>query len=194
MPVFRTVTDAQKGDIKLEAVHQPLYDKQSITAAGEKLFFQGGTSAGGFLGTNLQTQGQLSWPKRFSIKAFRLIPALGTLANDLASILNNSVFSVNVGEKNYFRAPALLITPGVGLEVYCTQFGPSSTSTATAGCYATNGRPDHHNIYGLVHPVYVPPVQNFNVSLDVKTFSLPSGAQSFDAWIFLEGELLREIQ
>ena len=193
MPVFRTVQDAQQGDIKLEAVHQPLYDKKTISAAGETQFFQG-TSSGGYLATNLQTQGQLTWPKRFSIKAFRLVAALGTVATDLASLLNNSVFSVNVGEKNYFRAPAFLITPGVGLEVSCIPAGGGNTATSAATCYANNGRPDHHNIYSLIHSIYLPPVQNFIVSLDVKTFSLPSGASSVAFHVFLEGELLREIQ
>lgn len=195
MPVFRTVQDAQSGDIKLEAIHQPLYDKQTISAAGEQKFFNGG-STGGFLGTNLSTQGQLSWPKRFSIKAFRLVAALGTAAQDLASLLNNSVFSVDVGEKNYFRAPAFLITPGLGLEVSCVPAAVASgnTTPAAATCYANNGRPDHHNIYSLIHSVYLPPVQNFAVSVDVKTFSLPSGASNVDFWVFLEGELLREIQ
>ena len=195
MPVFRTVQDAQSGDIKLEAIHQPLYDKKTISAAGETQYFQG-TTTGGFLGTNLATQGQLSWPKRFSIKAFRLVASLGTAAADLASLLNNTVFSVNVGEKNYFRSPAFLITPGLGLEVSCVPAAVASANTvpAAAVCYANNGRPDHHNIYSLIHPVYLPPVQNFAVSLDVKTFSLPSGASSVDFWVFLEGELLREIQ
>lgn len=193
MPVFRNVSDAQSGDIKLEAIHQPLYDRKSLTAAGETKYFQG-TTTGGYLGTNLSTQGQLSWPKRFSIKAFRLVPSLGTDVTDQASILNNTVFAVNVGEKNYFRSPAFLITPGLGLEVSCTPVGVSSTGTANANCYANNGRPDHHNIYSLIHPIFIPPVQNFEVSLDVKTFTLPSGAQSVTYWVFLEGELLREIQ
>lgn len=193
MPVFRTVQDAQQGDIKLEAIHQPLYDKKTISAAGETQYFQGNTG-GGFLTTNLQTQGQLSWPKRFSIKAFRLVAALGAAADDQASILNNTVFSVNVGEKNYFRSPAFLITPGVGLEVSCVPFAPGNTDTDAASCYANNGRPDHHNIYSLIHSIYIPPVQNFIVSLDVKTFSLPSGASDIDYHVFLEGELLREIQ
>lgn len=195
MPVFRTVQDAQSGDIKLEAIHQPLYDKKTISAAGETQFFQG-TTTGGFLGTNLATQGQLSWPKRFSIKAMRLVASLGSAAADQASILNNTVFSVSVGEKNYFRAPAFLITPGLGLEVSCVPAAVSSPNTApnAAVCYANNGRPDHHNIYSLIHSVYIPPVQNFSVSLDVKTYSLPSGASNIDYWIFLEGELLREIQ
>lgn len=195
MPVFRTVQDAQKGDIKLEAIHQPLYDKATISAAGEVQFFQG-PKPGGFLSTNLQTQGQLSWPKRFSIKAFRLVAAFGSSPDDQASILNNTVFSVVVGEKNYFRSPAFLITPGVGMEVSCVPAAVGSTETtpANASCYGNNGRPDHHNIYSLIHSIYIPPVQNFVVSLDVKSFTLPSGASDIDYWVFLEGELLREIQ
>ena len=65
MPVFRTVQDAQSGEIKLEAIHQPLYDRNTILAANVYTYFQNPAGRNQFL-TNVQTAGQLSWPKRFS--------------------------------------------------------------------------------------------------------------------------------
>lgn len=56
MPVFRTVTDAQQGEIKLEAIHQPLYDQATISAAGTYSFFQNPAGRSRFA-TNLTTAG-----------------------------------------------------------------------------------------------------------------------------------------
>src|SRR5271157_6332478 len=98
MPVFRSVTDPQSGEIKLEAVHQPLYDRSTINAAGIYSFFQNPAGRNQFQ-TNVQTAGQLSWPKRFSVKALRLVPSFQSLATDLLSYMDNSIFRLQVGEK-----------------------------------------------------------------------------------------------
>lgn len=191
MPVFRTVQDAQQGEIKLEAIHQPLYDSQDIAAAGDFSYFQSPAGRSQFL-TNVQTAGQLSWPKRFSVKAVRLVPELGSIVADMISFYNNIIFRFNVGEKNYLTLPGFMLTPGVGLEVFNTYNVEQARATAAPTVIAHNGRPDHHNIYTLIHSIYIPPVQNFNVTLQVlATVTLST---TITTWIFLEGELLREIQ
>lgn len=60
MPVFRTVKDARQGSIRLEAIHQPLYDSVTITAAVVNQLFSQGSNNRSALLTNLQTAGQLS--------------------------------------------------------------------------------------------------------------------------------------
>lgn len=190
MPVFRTVQDAQSGEIRLEALHQPLYDAQTIdTGVSEASYFN---NAGGrpALDSNVKTASQLSWPKRFSIKALRLVPAFGTAAADLLLLYQNTLFKLDVGEKNYLQIPAFLLTPGVGIETQNLWNATAGTGTPTVT--ANNGRPDHFNIFSLIHAIYIPPVQNFSASLTITgapTFSAP-----FKTWLFLEGELLREIQ
>ncbi len=191
MPVFRTVTDAQSGEIKLEAVHQPLYDNAAITGAGVYSFFQNPAGRSQLL-TNVTTAGQLSWPKRFSIKALRCVPSFNATATNLLSYFDNSIFRMVVGEKNYLTVPALMITPGVGLEIQLLTGAAAPLTPANGQNYARHGRPEHRNIYSLIHSVYIPPVQNFVVSLEV--LSTVSITGTISMWTFLEGELLREIQ
>lgn len=192
MPVFRTVTDAQSGDIKLEAVHQPIYDSAVINAAGIKSFFQN-PAGRSQLQTNVATAGQLSWPKRFSIKAFRAVPSFSALATDLLSYFDNTIFRCNVGEKQYLVCPAMLITPGTGLEIQLLTGAAAPVAPANGQNYARHGRPEHRNIYALIHSIYIPPVQNFVVSLEVGA-GVTLSTNGFTAWVYLEGELLREIQ
>ena len=192
MPVFRTVADAQSGEIKLEAVHQPLYDRNTITAANVYTYFQNPAGRNQFL-TNVQTAGQLSWPKRFSVKALRSVPSYSALATDLLSYYDNSIFRLQVGEKIYLVVPAMMITPGVGLEIQLLTGAAAPLTPANGVNYARNSRPEHRNIYALIHSVYIPPVQNFVVSIEVLSGVVLSVA-GFGLHVYLEGELLREIQ
>lgn len=191
MPVFRTVSDAQQGDIKLEAIHQPLYDSQEISAAGDVSFFQNPAGRSAFQ-TNLQTAGSLSWPKRFSIKALRQVPAFTAIMTDLQTYFSDSVLRINVGEKNYLTLPAFVITAGTGLEAQLLTGNAAPAAPANGETYATVGRPNQQNIYSLIHSIYIPPVQNFAVTLTIGAGAAPASA--FRLHLFLEGELLREIQ
>jgi hypothetical protein len=191
MPVFRTVKDAQSGSIRLEAIHQPLYDSASITASGTNQLFSQGSNNRSALATNLQTAGQLSWPKRFSIRALRQVLGYASVAvyTDVAAYLQRATFKVNVGEKNYLTIPAFILTAGTGLEQQTIQAAPALTASTV---YANLGRPEQRNIYSLLHSIYLPPVQNFTVVLDIATgLTITAG---MTVHLFLEGELLREIQ
>lgn len=191
MPVFRTVSDAQQGDIKLEAIHQPLYDSQNIAAAGDVSFFQNPAGRSRFA-TNLQTAGSLSWPKRFSIKALRQVPAFTAVLTDLQTYFSDTVLQIDVGEKNYLTLPAFVITAGTGLEAQFLTGAAAPAAPANGATYGNLGRPNQQNIYSLIHSIYVPPVQNFAVRLTVGAAAAPAAA--FRLHLFLEGELLREIQ
>lgn len=191
MPVFRTVKDAKAGEIKLEAIHQPLYDSASISAAGTTSFFQNPAGRSRFA-TNVQTAGNLSWPKRFSIKAIRQVPASTAVLTDLQTFFSDSVYLINVGEKNYLTLPAFMVTSGVGLEAQFLTGAAAPAAPANGETYANVGRPNQQNIYSLLHNIYVPPIQNFSVQLEIGAGAAPAAA--FDLHVFLEGELLREIQ
>lgn len=191
MPVFRTVTDAQQGEIKLEAVHQPLYDQVTINGAGNFSFFQNPAGRSRFA-TNLTTAGQLSWPKRFSIRAIRQVPSFSAIASDLLTYLSDSVILITVGEKPYLQLPAFMVTAGTGLEIGLLTGAAAPTAPANGQNYATLGRPNQQNIYSLIHSIYLPPVQNFNVEVAVGAAAAP--ANDIPLHLFLEGELLREIQ
>lgn len=192
MPVYRQASDAAQGDVKLEAITQPIYDSQTIATGGSTTsFFQnpGGRSR---LFTNVETAGSLTWPKRYSVKAFRIIPSPSAAAQNLQNFYANGYFVFRVGEKDYFTAPLHLITPGCGLLVWNILGAAVSVAPGTNINVATNGEANHRNIYILQHAVWLPSVQNFRGIIDMAgTFATTT---SIDVWVYLEGELFREIQ
>jgi len=192
MPVYRQADDAATGDVKLEAITQPLYDEQAIVTGGSTTsFFQapGGRSR---LFTNLESAGTLTWPKRYSIKAFRIVPSPATLAQNVVAFYANGHFTLRVGEKDYFVAPLHLITPGCGMLVWNLIGAAAPAAPANGVNYATNGEANHRNIYILQHPIWLPSVQNFRGIIDMAaTFTTTA---TIDVWVYLEGELFREIQ
>jgi hypothetical protein len=192
MPVYRQASDAAQGDVKLEAITQPLYDNQSIATGASTVSFFQTPSGRDYTFTNLETAGALTWPKRFSIKAFRLVPSFAAVAQDLQSFYVNGNFVLRVGEKNYFVSPLFLLTPGVGLEVSTITGAALPAAPANGINTAHNGWPEHRNIYILQHAVWIPSVQNFRVIINME--STFSASASISTWVLLEGELFREIQ
>lgn len=192
MPVFRQASDAAQGDVKLEAITQPLYDEQDIvTGASTVSFFQNPNGRSRFF-TNLETAGSLTWPKRFSVKAFRLVPSPAALAQNVQSFYANGYFVFRVGEKDYFVSPTHLITPGVGLLVWNLIGAAAPLAPANGYNVATNGESNHRNIYILQHSIWLPSVQNFRAIVEMlSTFSTTA---TIPTWCYLEGELFREIQ
>lgn len=192
MPVFRQASDAAQGDVKLEAITQPLYDGQTIaTGASTTSFFQNPNGRSRFF-TNLETAGSLTWPKRYSVKAFRIVPSPAAAAQNVQNFYANGYFVFRVGEKDYFTSPLHLLTPGVGLQVW-NILGAAAAAAPAAGLnVAQNGEPNHRNIYILQHSVWLPSVQNFRAIVEMlSTFTTSA---SIDVWTYLEGELFREIQ
>lgn len=192
MPVFRQASDAAQGDVKLEAITQPLYDQATIaTGASTTSFFQapGGRS---FLFTNVESAGSLTWPKRYSVKAFRLVPNPAGDAAATIAFHANGHFTFRVGEKNYFVAPNFLLTPGIGYEVFLLTGAAAPAAPAAGVNYAHNGRPEHRNIYILQHSIWLPSVQNFRAMVEMAATYTAAG--NLDVWVMLEGEQFREIQ
>lgn len=188
MPVFRTVKDARSGSIRLEAIHQPLYDSVALTSQTSVTLFSTGSASRSALLTNLQTAGQLSWPKRFSIRALRQVLGFAAAASyaDASAFFQRGSYKIQVGEKVYLTIPAFILSAGCGLE----QQTLVAATPGTASINANLGRPEQRNIYSLLHSIYLPPVQNFYVQLDIA-----SGLSvTVTLHLFLEGELLREIQ
>jgi hypothetical protein len=191
MPVFRTVKDARSGSIRLEAIHQPLYDSVSLTTTLQTsaTLFSLGNNGRSALYTNLQTAGQLSWPKRFSIRALRQVLGFNsaTYAN-VAVFWSSAFYQLQVGEKVYLTIPSFILTAGGGLSQQ-TLVPATATTAGTINC--ETGWPDQRNIYSLLHSIYLPPVQNFFLAMTTAGGTLSAATY---VHIFLEGELLREIQ
>lgn len=191
MPVFRTVKDARSGSIRLEAIHQPLYDSVVVTTSVINQLFSQGSNNRTPLQTNLQTAGQLSWPKRFSIRAIRQVLgyAVAAAQGDLSNFMQRTFYRVIVGEKTYLTIPAFILTAGTGQEV---QYLIPATAASPGTTTAQMGWPEQRNIFSLLHSIYIPPVQNFYVEQNIASgLTITAG---LTVHLFLEGELLREIQ
>lgn len=202
MPVFQDPSSAAAGEVKLEALSQPIYDQQNVPSSSVSTvtaFFQN-PNGRSLLFTNLESAGSLTWPKRFSIKAFRLIPnPAGAVAADIANFYILSFCRLKIGEKDYFVCPAFLLTPGVAIEV-----STATAATAVTGQslnFTHNGRPDHRNLYVLQHQIWIPSVQNFTFRLETAGLTVSASSTGSDGtasrlstWVFLEGELFREVQ
>jgi hypothetical protein len=131
--------------------------------------------------------------ERFSVRALRQVASPGkTLFTDFANFLAAAQYTVRVGEKTYLQAPAFLLTAGTGLEAQFITGAAAPTAPANGQSYVNHGRPEQRNIYSLLHSIYIPPVQNFAVTLDIASGF--TATVTFTLWLFLEGELLREIQ
>lgn len=190
MPVFRTVSDARSGNIRLEAVHQPLYDQGTLNAVGDTSYFTSNANKTKAQ-TNLVQGGALPWPKRFSIRALRQVPQSGTATfSNYALYVANSFISLVVGEKNYLTVPSILITAGTGLENAFVTGAAAPLAPANGNNFVNHGRPEQRNIYSLLHAIYIPPIQNFSATITVGT----AIGTATVVWLVLEGELLREIQ
>ena len=153
MPVFRTVKDARQGSIRLEAVHQPLYDSVNVTVSVINQLFSQGSNNRTPLATNLQTAGQLSWPKRFSIRAIRQVMGYAIAATqiDMSALLQRTFYKVVVGEKTYLTIPAFILT-GTGVEY---QTLTPQSAAAAARIFANHGWPEQRNIFSLLHSIFI---------------------------------------
>ena len=120
------------------------------------------------------------------------MPSTASLAQDLVNFYANGTFTFRVGEKNYFVSPVVLITPGVGLLVWNIIGAAAPAAPATGTNVATNGESNHRNIYILQHPIWLPSVQNFRGVIDMAASFTTSASLSI--WMYIEGELFREIQ
>lgn len=192
MPLYRQASDAAAGDVKLEAITQPLYDEQDIASGASTTSFFQNPAGRSFLFTNLESAGSLTWPKRYSVKALRLVPDPVGAAVDVAEFHGNGHTIFRVGEKNYFVAPNFILTPGVGIEIAFLTGAAVPGAPANGINYAHNGRPEHRNIYILQHSIWLPSVQNFRVQIEMAATYSATG--SLQVWFFLEGEQFREIQ
>lgn len=192
MPVFRTVEDAQNGSIRLEAIHEPIYDSTTVSTAGITTLFTQGANNRSALYTNLTQAGSLTWPQRFSIRALRAVTSVGgTYFTDLRSFFANTYYNLVVGPKPYLTVPAFLLTPGVGLDAALLTGNAAPATPANGIVYGNHGWPEHRNIYSLLFPIFLPPVQSFKFEVNIASGA--SFSPGFTLWIFFEGEKLREI-
>lgn len=199
-PRFVNVPDAQHGDLRLEAVVQPLYDtqyqmnpfwfpkkarKELLETPPDVEFFNGGPFHGLSCldRTNMMTVSQLSWPKRFFACGVRF---------DFDAPLDKAAvsklgFRLSVGEKSYVTLPLMQFDKKMlNEENDRAWFETSWASTELV-------KQEEVELRGYEAPtgsVQIPPVQNFRAVL--LTNGVPLG--DIEIRCSLTGVLLREIQ
>lgn len=139
----------------------------AVISSGARLF----QSVGGGLGvTNMQTSGQLPGDQTYVILAARCFMHFeGT--NKRALYLNVSsqlTFTLNVGEKAQFSAPAWYFPAGGGI---------SGVDAGAGTGIFSNGEPNQKAIMVLAKPISVPARQHFNVEC---TFSAVGVTNALD--------------
>lgn len=146
-----------------ERRHQPFWDSLVRTTGNPapviqnntKLF--GNANVGNLALTNLQVAGQLASDQTYVALALRCYLYFdGTNARDLYQQVSNQLyFTLTVGEKAMFQAPAWYHPAGGGV------FGLDAQSAIY-----NNGEPTQQSILKLARPIIVPVRQNFSVSAE----------------------------
>lgn len=191
----------------VEPVVQPLYSSVLITAAAPQsqlLFFQATQGGAGQnpVFTNMETAGQLSNPKIFVVRGYRLHAAQNVAVTDaspmnqfvaLAQIAESYWYRFFVGTKEYLRVPAFYLNSGLGLWLQNAAAG----AEAAAEVWYTQqfGVPAHESYMKIVRrPIVIPPQQNFQGELNLgPALAALTGGVDRRIWNFLEGELGREV-
>ena len=154
-----------------ERRHQPFWDSLVRTTGdpdpaiqnNTKLF--GNANVGNLSLTNLQVAGQLASDQTYVILALRCYLFFdGTNArNNYQRVSNQLYFTLVVGEKAMFQAPAWYHPSGGGI------WGLDAQSAIY-----NNGEPTQESILKLARPIIVPVRQNFSVSAEFFTVGATS--------------------
>jgi len=195
----------------VEPIQQPLNSSVVLPAAAppsQALFFQTTQGSPGFnpVYTNMETQGQLSNPKIFVIRGFRLHVAQSLIVNgtsqqittDLApkftleTIAESYWYRMFIGVKEYLRTPMFYVSSGLG--VWASMAGAGGATPNTFGAVSALGAPHHSNYYKITRrPIVIPPQQNFQGELNLGPALASFAAPDARVWNFLEGDLGREV-
>jgi len=185
-----------------ERRHQPFFDTLIRTtgaaapAIGPSTRLFGNANVGNLALTNLQVAGVLASDQTYVALALRVFLYFdGTDARALyQQVASQLYFTLNVGDKPQFTAPAWYAPAGGGI------WGFDATGV---GVY-TNGVPSQEAILKLARPIVVPVRQNFNVNMefftvgttDVRTALINGGAADNQKVIMfmIDGLQTRDVQ
>jgi hypothetical protein len=201
--VFQSVDFSQH-----EAIGAVLYDRQVYTSATtvNMLFFT--TVRASKRDGNIQLPSQLPAGTFFLVQAIRIMPIIRpdqrlplvspaegpilSVADDLAQLYNDGVFTLQILNKGYAEYPAFLLMPGAGIQANQTSF----TMAAVTDSYAvipTVGNPDNRAVFTLAQPIGIPPLTTITARLDWTT-ALTLEAGNMNLELILDGQLIRPKQ
>jgi hypothetical protein len=207
MPTMSVPLDYQRystiyGNQK-EVIGWPLYDTVTyVSAATLSLELFTAMRANKSL-SNMEAAGALPAPKAFLVRAPKFYvkqrprsvaaaaatnPNTGVTDN-LVQLVNDGVFRLIVGSKEYGYVPLWQLCSGGGVMPAMTQ-GGAGTGLID---YATLGVPDCRNVWSLSKPVLIESQVNFKVELYWSTVVTLAGG-NVDLQVVLDGDMIRAIQ
>lgn len=164
---------------KLQPLWLPLYDTQLISGVGSFSFFQNPSKYDGTV-TNVDTAGQLMWPKRFSAVGVRF-------EFDRVVALDGIIARISVGETNYWKASLSTLHRYQTAETRIhlgAAFGPYANQSLEAVVAVE----EKEGIKSKLVPIFIPPVTNFRVEVNVSAAIEPVNVRAI-----LDGTLWREV-
>jgi len=181
---------------KIESVEQPLYDYQTLAAAGASTqkFFQTPQGQGGktLADTNMELAGQLPKGQAFAIMGIQVevLPGLSVdnatateFANDVYNVLKGGALRLHIGSKSYVDQGNLMKFPPVNRLA-----GTAATGVAAQQIQYFTGAGREFSVIDML----LESSQNFNVEL-LELAALPSGVDA-RIGVTLNGVLFRNAQ
>ncbi len=190
----------------IEPIQQPLYSSNVIVAATPQatvpFFPVPAASATDPTRANIDIA-RLANPKIYVVRGYRLhvtqnVALVGgdvVPVDGLIDIAEAYWFRFFVGVKEYLRAPVFWMSSGLG--IWYSAAGAGGEAINEFAAVASLGAPHRENYYKISRrPIVIPPQQEFqsdlNLSLNGITTPIPGGDRR--VWVFLEGDLGREVQ
>ncbi len=192
----------------LETIGAVLYDTVTYTSgATTALQVFNATRATPDL-SNMETAGQLPYPKSFLVRAVRFYvkqlprsqdqPGNGNVAagalDNVAELINTGVFTLTIGAKPYFQAPLWALPSGGGAFgiLGLTNIAAGSPIVGTYVDYGGVGVPDARAVYTLTKPILIGPQINFVGELVWPAAVTLTG--NLTITVCLDGDLTRPVQ
>lgn len=192
----------------LDVLVQPLYDTQTILAAGttQLTYFQtaiggptsnfgGAATAKQLADTNMTLNGQLSAGYNFKVLGIRIQPAFTMTRQDATRWSTGAVFQLTIASKPYLQVPLDSIPAGMG------PFGAFNLAVAADAAAMSHGYPHLANAYTIgKKPLDLGQSLNFNVTLNwvsavAVTSTIPTQpAAGLPVRVYLDGFYYRPVQ
>lgn len=157
---------------------------------------------------NLNIAGQLPAGVSFRIQAIRVKlfvqpqaqeaqaaatdPYIGTI-NDLVTIYEEGVFSLDILNKRYAEYPLYMLPPGAGIS-HAAFSGGDAVAGVTVVQNGSYGDPSPRSVFSLAMPIVIPPQTNFTTVCEWPGGALTLAGGNTDLAVILDGQIMRPVQ
>lgn len=189
----------------IEPIQQPIYSSNvlvSATPQSRVSFWPAPAASQGDLTRTNEDLNRLANPKIFSVRGYRLhvtqnvdvLSTDGAKINGLVDILESYWFRFFVGVKQYLGVPAFWMSSGVGANLQAAGAGGEAANEFIS--IESLGISHRENYFKINRrPIVIPPQQAFEADLNLSVNGITTPVLGGDRriWVFLEGDLGREV-